>query len=117
MKQMHPVAEELVARIRQRFLERKKELRLSDEDLGVKTFGKLGFSDVQKKVNNILNGRKALSVAEFYIMCEGLELPADRLFAVVLDGALKNFSQTATPPAPVKKDTSSPQQEEKLGVA
>lgn len=96
-KQQHPIAAALEAIIRQRLLDKKSELAISDDALGTKTFGPLGYGDVQKKVNNLLRGQKSMSLAEFYILCEGLELQPDRIFTAALDDALcipvenKNF--------------------------
>lgn len=88
-KQQHPIAAALEAIIRQRLLDKKSELAISDDALGIKTFGPLGYGDVQKKVNNLLRGQKSMSLAEFYILCEGLELQPDRIFTAALDDALR----------------------------
>lgn len=96
-KQQHPIAAALEAIIRQRLLDKKNELAISDDALGTKTFGPLGYGDVQKKVNNLLRGQKSMSLAEFYILCEGLGLQPDRIFTAALDDALdkenKNFKR------------------------
>ena len=88
-KQQHPIAAALEAIIRQRLLDKKSDLGISDDALGTKTFGPLGYGDVQKKVNNLLRGQKPMSLAEFYILCEGLELQPDRIFTAALDDALR----------------------------
>lgn len=88
-KQQHPIAAALEAIIRQRLLDKKNELAISDDALGTKTFGPLGYEDVQKKVNNLLRGQKSMSLAEFYILCEGLGLQPDRIFTAALDDALR----------------------------
>lgn len=87
-KNQHPIAAALEAIIRQRLVEKKNDLAISDDALGTKTFKPLGYGDVQKKVNNLLRGQKPMSLAEFYILCEGLELQADRIFTTSLNDAL-----------------------------
>lgn len=87
-RNQHPIAAALEAIIRQRLVDKKNELAISDDALGTKTFKPLGYGDVQKKVNNLLRGQKSMSLAEFYILCEGLELQPDRVFTTSLDDAL-----------------------------
>ncbi len=88
-RQQQPTATALEAVIRQRLFDKKSELGISDDALGTKTFGPLGYGDVQKKVNNLLRGQKPMSLAEFYILCEGLGLQPDRIFTSSLYDVLR----------------------------
>lgn len=88
MKKQNPIAEKLEANIRSRLVEKKNSLGISDDALGRNTFAPLGYEDFQKKVNNLLRGKKPMGIAEFYILCDGLGLHPDRLFTSALDDAL-----------------------------
>lgn len=88
MKKQNPTAEKLEANIRSRLIEKKNSLGISDDALGRNTFAPLGYEDFQKKVNNLLRGKKPMGIAEFYILCDGLGLHPDRLFTAALDDAL-----------------------------
>lgn len=125
-KASHPLASHLEILLRRRLLEQKEQMGLSDEALGIRAFRPLGYQDVQKKVNNLLTGRTSLSVADFYIMCEALSLPADRVFTSALDDALRETGVPGRTPAvsenlprrPGKEDTSDirPVQSDRTGA-
>lgn len=117
-KKPHPIAQKIETLIRKRMAEKKEELGLSDDALGERTFSPLGYNDGQKKVNNLLRGRTGMKIAEFYILCEGLELPPDRVFTAALDDALreaeaeskfsKGIPEKKEPPRTQEKDLHRP---------
>ena len=84
-KKQHPIAKRLEELIREKLSERKEEVGYSDETLGTRTFKPLGWKDSQKKANNLLRGQTSMSVSDFYILCEGLDWPPDRLFTICLN--------------------------------
>lgn len=92
-KKNHPVAQKIEMLIRQRLAQRREELGLSDDALGSLTFRPLGFKDGQKKANNLLRGQTRMLLSEFYILCEGLKLPPDRVFTAALDDALAEIEK------------------------
>lgn len=88
-KTNHPVALRLEHYIRKKLSEQQKKLGLSDEALGQRTFKPLGWSDGQKKANNLLRGQTKMLLSDFYILCEGLDLQPDRVFTSSLISALE----------------------------
>ena len=104
-KKQHPVAERLAAAIRKKLTDRRVELRLTEDALGEKTFNPLGYRDKQKKLHNLLNGKTEMKITDFYIICEGLELIPDRVFASAVDDALnaRDFTTQQTDTAEKKR--------------
>ena len=82
---VHTVAHQLEELILQRLNDRRDELGLSDLGLGEKTYRVLGYDDPQKKINNTLRGKTGIKLSDFYILCEGLGLPPDRVLSSALD--------------------------------
>lgn len=88
-KRPHPLAQKLEVALRERLMQRRDELNLSDDALGKRAFRPLGYKDVQKKVNNLLRGQTSLLMSEFYILCEALDLQPDRVFSTAIDDTLR----------------------------
>ena len=97
LKKTHPVAERLEEIIRRKLADRVLELDLSQEDVGGRTFRSLGWQDNQKKAGNLLSGRTKMKISDFYILCEGLELIPDRVFASAVEEALRHEVIASTP--------------------
>lgn len=98
----HPIAQKLEAIIRQRLSDRQDERGLSDLALGELTYKPLGYDDVQKKINNTLRGKTGMKLSDFFILCEGLDVPPDRVFASALDKVLRENDEVSLPS---KKET------------
>lgn len=98
----HPIAEKLDVAIRQRLSDRQEEKGLSDQALGERAYLPLGYGDVQKKINNLMRGKTGMKLSDFYIVCEALELPPDRVFSSVLDSVLSQTGQSASTVQPSK---------------
>ena len=97
-KRPHPVAERVVRIIRKTLLDCRGKKGITEKELGERTFEPLGWSDGQKKINNLLNSKTDLSIADFYVLCEGLGLPPDRVFVAAVFDALKDCESAAEQP-------------------
>ncbi|NDV19240.1 hypothetical protein GO013_07380 [Pseudodesulfovibrio sp. JC047] len=83
VKDQYEVATKLGNLLVERIARKQEQLGLSDQKLGDLAFTYV--TDRQKKVNNLKHGKRQLTMADYYLLCQAVGLQPDRVLSLVLD--------------------------------